>query len=88
MESLPPQQAGTLIVVLWINAVVTLALQAAQLGLVVRTLRRARHPDHPIATIVDCAASLSTAIVVSASALHKLAWESFVRELEHRARAV
>ena len=73
--------------VLWVNAMLTLALQAAQLALVARALRRAAWCGHPIATILDCAVSPSTATVVSASALHKLAPERCGRQLDQRIRA-
>jgi hypothetical protein len=75
-----------LVLVLWVNAVLTLALQAAQLALVVQALRRAAR-GHPIATILDCAGSPGTATVVSASALHKLARERFGRQLDQRIHA-
>jgi hypothetical protein len=84
-ESLPPQERGALLLILWVNAILTLALEAAQLALVVRTLRGA-HGDHPIETILDCAISPSAATVVSASALHKLGRERFLRQLDERAR--
>jgi hypothetical protein len=86
-ESLPPQQCGALLLMLWVNAMLTLALQAAQLALVVRALRRAARGGHPIETILNCATSPSTATVVSASALHKLARERFLRQLDQRVRA-
>lgn len=85
-ESLPPQQRGALMLVLWANAVLTLALQAAQLVLVARGSQRAAR-GRPVATVLNCASSPRTATVLSASALHKLARERFARQLEQRIRA-
>jgi hypothetical protein len=75
------------LLVLWVNAMLTLALQAVRLALVVRAVRRAARGGHPISTILDCAVSPSSATVVSASALHKLARERFHRQLDQRVRA-
>jgi hypothetical protein len=86
-ESLPPQERGALILVLLVNAILTLALDAAQLALVVRTLRRAAKAEAPVETILGCAISRSTTTAVGASALHKLARERFVRRLNERVRA-
>jgi hypothetical protein len=86
-ESLPPQERGALILVLWVNAILTLALEAAQLALVVRALRRAAKAEAPVETILGCAISPSTATAVGASALHKLARERFLRRLNQRVRA-
>lgn len=68
-ESLPPQQRRALLLVLWVNAMLTLALQAVQLALVMRAVRRAARGGHPITTIFDCAVSPSTAAVVGAPKL-------------------
>jgi hypothetical protein len=86
-ESLPPQERGALILVLLVNAILTLALEAVQLALVVRTLRRAAKAEDPVETILGCAISPSTATAVGASALHKLARERFLRRLDQRVRA-
>jgi hypothetical protein len=86
-ESLPPQERGALILVLVVNACLTLALEAAQLALVVRTLRRAAKAEDPVQTILGCATSPSAATAVGASALHKLARERFLRQLNQRVRA-
>ena len=83
-ESLPPQERGALILVLMVNAYAGLALEAAQLALVVRTLRRAAKAEDPVETILGCAISPSTATAVGASALHKLARERFLRQLNQR----
>ena len=87
LKSLPPQQGGALLFVLWVNAIVTLAILGAQLALVVWILRRAAHSDHPIKTALNCATSPSAATVVSASALHKLARERFASRLDQGVRA-
>jgi hypothetical protein len=84
--SLPPRQRGALILILWVNAVLTPALQAAQLVMVATVLRRAAR-GHPFTTVVDCAASPLTATVLAASAFHKLARERFARKLDRRIRA-
>jgi len=86
-ESLPPQQRGALILILLANWTVTLALEAAQLALVVRTVRGAVKSDDPIEAILNGVISPSAATVVSASALHKLARDRFLRRLNHRVRA-
>jgi len=86
-EWLPPQERGALILVLLVNAILTLALEAAQLALVLRTLRRAAKAEDPVETILGCARSPSTATAVGASALHKLARERFLRKLNQRVRA-
>jgi hypothetical protein len=86
VDSLPPQQQGGLILVLWANAVLTLGLAAAQLALVARMLRRAARGD-PTATVLDVAVSPSGATLLSASALHKLVRERFARRLDQRIRA-
>ena len=86
-ESLPAQERGALILVLMVNAYLTLALEAAQLALVVRTLRRAAKAEDPVETILGRAISPSTATVVGASAVHKLARERFLRRLNQRVRA-
>lgn len=86
-ESLPPQERGALILVLLVNAILTLALEAGQLALVVRTLRRATKAEDPVRTILGCATSPSTATAVGASALHKLVRERFLRQLNRRVRA-
>ena len=84
-ESLPPRERGALILVLMVNAYAGLALEAAQLlALVVRTLRRAAKAEDPVETILGCAISPSTATVVGGSALHKLARERFLRQLNQR----
>jgi hypothetical protein len=76
-----------LVLVLWVNAVLTaVALRAAQLALVVRALRRAARDGHPVPTCLDCALSPSTATVLGASAIHKLARERFLRHLDQRIR--
>ena len=85
-KSLSPQQRGALVLVLWINAVLTLALGAAQLTLVVRALRRAARHGHPVATCLDCALSPSTATVLGASVIHNLARERLLRHLDQRIR--
>jgi hypothetical protein len=76
-----------LILVLLANAILTLALDAAQLALVVRALRRAAKAEDPVKTILGCAISPSTTTAVGASALHKLARERFLRRLNQRVRA-
>ena len=86
-ESLPAQERGALILVLLVNAFLTLALEAAKLALVVRTLRRAAKAEDPVETILGCAISPTTATAVGASALHKLARERFLRRLNQRVRA-
>ncbi len=87
IESLPAQQRGALILVLWLNAVLTLVLQAAQLILVARALRRAKRGGRPLRTIGD-AVSPSAVTVLSISGVHKLAREYFVRQIDERARGV
>jgi len=82
MASLPPQRGGVLLFALWINAVATLALLAAQVALVLRAVHRVVRTDHPIETILGCVVSPSAAAVVSASALHKLVRERFARRLD------
>ena len=85
-KSLPAQQGGVLIITLWLNAVLTLTLDAAQLALVVRALRHSVRDGRPLATVLEHAASPSTAVVLSASALHQLARERFARQLDRRIR--
>jgi hypothetical protein len=86
-ESLPAQQRGTLVLVLWVNSVLTLSLKAAQLAVTVQALRRAARGDHPVATVLESAGSPSTAVVLSVSAVHKLVRERFLRQLDRRIRA-
>jgi hypothetical protein len=76
-----------LLFVLWVNAIVTLVILGAQAALVVWILRRVARSDHPIETVLHCAMSPSTATVVGASALHKLARDRFVRQLDERVHA-
>jgi hypothetical protein len=86
-ESLPVQQRGTLLLVLWINSVLTLSLYAVQLAVSGRALRRAARGGRPVATVLECAISPSTAAVLSVSVLHKLARECFLRQLDRRIHA-
>jgi hypothetical protein len=86
-ESLPVQQRGTLLLVLWVNSVLTLSLYAAQLAVTSRALRRAARGGRPVATVLECATSPSTAAVLSVSVLHKLARECFLRQLDRRIHA-
>jgi hypothetical protein len=85
IESLPDQQRGALLLVLWLNALLTLALQGVQLIVVVRALWQAKRSGHPLATIGDRAVSPSVATVLSVSAVHKLSREHLVRQLDQRA---
>jgi len=84
IEALPPQQRGTILLGLWLNAVLTLTLQGAQLALAIRVLQRTRHSHEPLRTALEYAVSPSTAAVLSASAVHKLARQRFVRVIDRR----
>ncbi|MBV8943852.1 MAG: hypothetical protein JOZ95_00400 [Solirubrobacterales bacterium] len=86
-EGLPAQQRGALLMALWVNALVTLALQGAQLAMALRVLRRARRSDDALRAALHLAVSPSTAAVVIASAAHELARQQLLRELARRAHA-
>lgn len=84
METLPAEQRGALLLGLWANAVLTLALQGAQLVLVVLAFRRAKCSRHPIEAALDVAWSHSTAAVISTTAVHRVARQYFLRLLDRR----
>lgn len=86
-EALAPQQRGALLLTLWVNALLTLALQGAQLALALRALQRVRRSNDPLRAVLNVAVSPSTAAVISASAAHQLARQQLLRELDRRAHA-
>jgi len=88
IETLSSQERGTLMLILWLNAVVTLTLQAIELLLTARAVRRSARSRRPWATAIESAVSPSTAAVLAASAAHKLARDLLRRRLDCGARSV
>jgi hypothetical protein len=87
MDTLPAEQGGALILGLWVNALLTLALQSAQLVLIARGVRTATRSDNPTAAALDLVVSPSTAAVIGASAVHSLGRQYFLRLLDRRMSA-
>jgi hypothetical protein len=83
-ESLPLEDRGRLMIALWLNAVATLAVQAALLVLVVRTGRRLVSTDHPVAPMLEGVLSPGAALVAIASAGHLLVRQRLRRRLDQR----
>ena len=73
--------------ILWLNAVVTLTLYAGALAFLVHALRRVKRDGHPLAGVLDSALSAPMATLLTASGLHKLARQRFLRQLDQRMRA-
>jgi hypothetical protein len=88
IETLSPQERGALMLILWLNSVVTLTLQAIELLLSARAVRRCARSRRPRATAIQSATSPSTATVLTASAAHKLARDLLRRRLDQGARMV
>ena len=74
-------------IVFWLNAVATLAGQAAVLALVVRTGLHATFKDHRFGAISESVLSPSAALVAIASGGHVLVRQRLRHRLDQRIRA-
>ena len=74
-------------IVLWLNAIATLAVRAALFALVARTGRRLVSTDQPAAATLEGILSPSAALVAIASTLHLLVRQRLRRRLDQRIRA-
>jgi hypothetical protein len=82
LESLPVQERGTLLLVLWVNAVVTLVLYAARVVLVASALRRMVQTRRVAEATVQTLRSRGAFAVLGASLTHEALRRRLQRRLE------
>ncbi len=85
-ESLPAEQRGTLILALWANAMLTLALYGAWLLLIVRVLWRLARGGYRAETLLDAVRSRAGTALLGATITHSAARRFAVRRLDRNAR--
>lgn len=86
-KSLSPEDRGRLMIVFWLNAAATLAVQASLLALIVRTGRRLVAKDQLVAAMLEGVLSPSAVLVAIASAGHLLVRQRLRHRLDQRIRA-
>jgi hypothetical protein len=79
---LPPQERGSLVLILWVNAVMTLMLYAARLMLIARVLQRMVRTHRPAELAVETMRSRPAIAVLDASVTHVALRRRLQRRLE------